>query len=93
MNENDRFEIVNRLYYRETGHLRPGKDDPLEDTSSKENIDRFKQFCLEGKLLDRALLAIHERDVILEDISEKMDYLEEVYETMGSIHGSLEKIK
>ena len=36
------FERIGELFYRETGHLRPGKDDPREDTSSFENQERFR---------------------------------------------------
>ncbi len=40
----ERFEAVGELYHAATGHLRPGKDDPREDTSSPENVQRFEQW-------------------------------------------------
>lgn len=39
------FERIGDWYFRETGHLRPGKDDRLEDTSSPENRKRFQEWC------------------------------------------------
>lgn len=41
---NESFEQVGRLYERATGHLRPGKDDPLRDSSSDENRKRFHEW-------------------------------------------------
>lgn len=85
MNENERFEIINRLYYRETGHLRPGKDDPLEDTGSQENIDRFALFCQEN-LLNRAIESIQEQDLLVENtdwLSKQVDDLEKEVEKLA----------
>ena len=39
------FERIGDWFYRETGHLRPGKDDRLEDTNSPENRKRFQEWC------------------------------------------------
>ena len=39
------FERIGDWFYSETGHLRPGKDDRTEDTSSPENRDRFVKWC------------------------------------------------
>jgi hypothetical protein len=40
----ERFEVVGDLYYAATGHLRPGKDHPHEDSSDPENVQRFEQW-------------------------------------------------
>lgn len=38
------FERLGDLYYRATGHLRPGKDDPFEYSNSAENNERYEQW-------------------------------------------------
>ena len=40
------FERVGGMFYIATGHLRPGKDDLLEDTDSPENRKRFQDWCM-----------------------------------------------
>ena len=40
------FERIADAYYRDTGHLRPGKDCRTEDTNSQENNDRFSKWCV-----------------------------------------------
>ena len=43
----DRFEAIADLYYRDTGYLRPGKDEPREtgrDSSSDENGSKCISF-------------------------------------------------
>jgi hypothetical protein len=47
LNENDRFEIIGRLYEEDTGHLRPGKDDSWRNSSSPENVERFAHWLKE----------------------------------------------
>lgn len=59
MDENDKFEIINMLYYNDTGYTRPGKDSIISDSSSRENINRFNIWCKE-RLLERALNKIYE---------------------------------
>lgn len=44
---NDIFELIGDLYYSDTGFLRPGKSDPIRDTSSEENWDRFQTWMKE----------------------------------------------
>jgi len=42
-----RFEALGDLYYRATGYLRPGKDEPAatgRDSNSDENRERFEQW-------------------------------------------------
>lgn len=56
-----RFEMVGSLYCRETGRLRPGKDEPAmmnRDSSDPENRARFDEWCatkLFNALLDHAI--------------------------------------
>lgn len=40
-NQLEQFERIASEYYRDTGYLRPGKDDPFGDSSSKENRERW----------------------------------------------------
>lgn len=58
-NHAERFETVGDLYYRDTGYLRPGKDEPAvtgRDSNSDENRERFEQWLVTrffGCALDR----------------------------------------
>lgn len=44
MNDLERFEILADLYYRDSGHLMPGKSDPIKDTNTDENRQRFGEW-------------------------------------------------
>ena len=72
MNSIERFEIIGWLYYGATGKLRPGKDDPIEESSSEENIERFEQWFATKSFTD-ALEAIRDRDLIIEAVSKIAD--------------------
>lgn len=72
---NERFEVINWLYYRDTGHMRPGKDDPTMTISREENASIFAAWCQEG-LFERALKAIHEKDMIIEAVQKYASILE-----------------
>ena len=55
---NEIFETIGDLYYQDTGHLRPGKSDLLEDTSSEENQLRFLEWYrlnVVSRLVDQIL--------------------------------------
>ena len=43
-NQLEQFERIADEFYAATGHLRPGKDDPIEDTSSPENRKRWQEW-------------------------------------------------
>lgn len=43
-NQLDQFERIADEFYAATGHLRPGKDDSFEDTSSPENRKRWQDW-------------------------------------------------
>lgn len=46
-NSSDRFEAIASLYYRSTGHVRPGTDSPAAmggDTGSPENVARYENW-------------------------------------------------
>ncbi len=56
-----RFELIGALYYRETGRLRPGKDEARgmnRDSSDPENRARFDEWAatkMFNALLDHAI--------------------------------------
>jgi hypothetical protein len=56
-----RFELVGSLYYRETGRLLPGKDEPPgtgRDSYDEENVSRYEEWAatkLFSALLDHAI--------------------------------------
>lgn len=81
MDENDRFEIINGLFYRDTGHLRPGKDDPFSNSSSPENVDRFKRWCRE-RLVERALISIHKHNKVIERVKSVTDCIGEDHDEL-----------
>lgn len=41
---NEFFEIVGELYHDRYHRLRPGKDDPMQNSSDPENVEQFKQW-------------------------------------------------
>jgi hypothetical protein len=68
LNANDRFEIIGKLYWLETGYLRPGKNAVTHDTSSEENHARFEQwFAL------KSFMNAIERIYVLEQKLERLE--------------------
>ena len=65
MDDLERFEIINRLHYRDTGHMAP------------DNYLRFNNW-IALRLTSCALEAIYERDLILGSILAIADLTEEL---------------
>lgn len=69
------FEVIGDLYYQDTGHLRPGKSDPLRDTSTEENQLRFLEWYrlnVVNRLVDQ-ILAYSQIVVKLENRIDDLD--------------------
>lgn len=66
-----RFEILGDLYYRAHLRLRPGKDDPLRDSSEPENRAAFDLFLREHAL-DAALDRIDQLNDKIEKLEKEL---------------------
>lgn len=74
MNPTARFEALGDLYYRATGHLRPGKDEPMEtrrDSNSDENRERFERW-LATSAFTAALDRIVELEAEIDELNERI---------------------
>lgn len=61
----ERYELVGELYHRDTGYLRPGKDEPAatgRDSSSAENVSRFDEW-MATRCFTAALERIYELEL------------------------------
>lgn len=55
MNANERFEIIGELYHLRYRRLRPGKDDPLANSSDPDNVDEFRKWVTSSVAFDDAI--------------------------------------
>lgn len=53
---NEEYEGIGKLYYARFGRLRPGKDDPLHDSMSDENVRQFSDWIRHEALTDAIFL-------------------------------------
>lgn len=78
-NSIERFELINKLYYNDTGYLRPGKSDPLYNSSSPENLERFEHWLVTKawwSMIDSLIDAYEKIEELEEEVEEKQFLLD-----------------
>lgn len=73
MNANERFEVLGELYHDRYHRLRPGKDDPLQNSSDPENVEQFKGWYGDGcQALDDALECINRLNYYITKLEDQL---------------------
>ncbi len=69
---NEAFECLVALYEARFGRLAPGKDDPMQDSSSAENRARYSEWLATNALYDacRKIIELEQRIAEMQEVNE-----------------------
>ena len=69
---NEAFECLVALYEARFGRLAPGKDDPMQDSSSAENRARYSEWLATNALYDacRKIIELEQQIAEMQEVDE-----------------------